>query len=252
MISKTGIRKIILSAMTIISSLALTACPKGPQYSEEEKDDYNEMGQVVMEEWMENYYPEGRIIESEPYSFMYPSGPYYLTDFVNGTMFDGEKEREFSVNIATGDVTLEPDEEMWEEFQECARELYLESMDFDKDCEIKDFSASVYYDVLSVSGKKGSWADSGFIAVGLPGELVAEKGDVQAFVRDPERGCLLQVYGWITVPDSVDLSRYSPEDIEKRQEKYGLVYSGLEVFNNNEHLGRTRYERLDKAETEQE
>ncbi|MCR5790102.1 MAG: hypothetical protein K6G83_09470 [Lachnospiraceae bacterium] len=248
MTSKKGIRKIILAALTLISSFALTACPKGPQYSEEDREDNNEMGQVVMEEWMEKYYPEGKIIDSEPYTFIYPSGPSYLTDFVNGTMYDGEREREFSVNTVTGDVTLEPDEKMWEEFQECARELYLESMDFDKDCEIKDFSANVYYEVLSVSGRKGSWADSGFLAVGLPGELVAENGDVRAFVRDPERGCLLQVYGWITVPDTVDLSRYSKEDIEKRQEKYGLVYSGLEVFNNNEHLGWNGYERLDREE----
>ena len=229
----------------LIAALILSGCTRGPTYDEGTKNSIGDDGKELMEEWMKDYYPEGKVLSAEPYVYMYPSGPHYLTDFVEGTMFDGEKERTFSINITTGEVALQADPEMWEEFQACAKELYLESLDFSPESVVADFDANVAFDLTSsfAPSSKGFTGEGGYNAAGLPGELVAAKGDIPSYVRDRARKDLIAVAGWITVSDDMDLSRYTFEDISSRQKQYGLIYRNLYVYNEHDRLTSSRYER---------
>ncbi len=231
--------------------ILLTGCPfKGPQYTEEALTGFENTGIEAMDEWLQERYPEGRVIEAEPYIFMYPSGPSYLTDFVTGTIFDGERERGFSINVTDGNVTLEPDEDMWDSFSECAKEIYLESLDFDPDCEVSDFNANIIFDTVAQNTGSGSWGDSDFIATGLPGDIVVNNEDVEAFVRNPDRGYTINVNGRVRVDDNQKLSDYTRDDLLARAERWDLNYGDLHAGNTNETMSIGRYERRDYDEWE--
>ena len=202
-------------SLFLFAVLALTGCNmRGPQYSEEAAYDTADVGYAVMEEWVEEYYPAGKVIETHPYEFVYPSGPSYLTDYVQGVMFDGERERTFSVNITSGSVSLEADEKMREEFAEYARALYLASLDLHPDDDIGGFDALLLYD--RVDSVNNNWGITRYQTYELPGELVAEGGDIKAYVNDTTRGEIILLYGFIGANDDEDLSTYTPENLEKR------------------------------------
>ncbi len=248
---KYRMKKAALLSLIMAGIIFLTGCPfKGPQYTEEALTGAENTGIDAMEEWLRERYPIGRVIEAEPYVFMYPSGPSYLTDFVTGTIFDGERERDFSINVADGNVTLEADDEMWDSFLACAKELYLESLDFAPDCEVSDFSANIIFDKVAQNAGSGSWGDADFIATGLPGDMVVNAEDVEAFVRNPDRGYTINVNGRIRVDDSRKLSDYTGDDLFSRAERWNLNYGDLHAENMNETMSTGRYERWDYDEWE--
>ena len=247
--------KKILPAAVLSAALLFSGCfHRGPVYSTEEEEAVNDTGREQAEEWISRYWPGGEVRSVEPHVFMYGSGPHYLTDYAEGILFDGEKERSFTINIVTGEMFVMPDEAVWEEFLEAVRELYLESLSLPTELEVKYFDAGVIAGLMS-SEDSGNWADSECVAAGLPGELVAENGDVRAYVSDPDRGKDILVDGWIDVPDETDLSVYTPEDLGERQKKYGLSYDNYVLQNRFESVSPSGYKRSEEetgSETEAE
>ena len=228
----------------------VSACfHRGPVYTESEELAVDDAGKKMAENWIREYWPEGEVRTIEPYVFMYGSGPHYLTDYSEGTLFDGEKERRFSINIVTGEIYVEPDEEIWDTFQKCVSEWYLESLDLPTDLEIAEYSASVSVSPIAANGS-GNWADSVYLVTGLPGELVAQNKNVENYVRDPERKEIISVSGWITTPDETELSGYTLADRIRRQEKYGLEYSNFLLKNSFEKVTSLDYEHWEFREWE--
>ena len=237
---KTG--KQILPVMILGAVLFAGGCfHRGPVYSADEEQALTDAGREEAENWIRRYWEKGEVRSIEPYVFMYGSGPHYLTDYAEGVLFDGERERAFTINTKTGEMFIEPDDEAWEEFQTCARKLYLESLSLPLELEVSDFSAYVIAGTASPGGA-GSWADSVVPATGLPGELVAENGDVEAYVADLDRGKTICVSGSITAPEDRELSGYTVSDRSRRGAEYGLSYDNFTLRNRFEKVFPWDYE----------
>ena len=118
---------------------------------------------------------------------------------------------------------------MREEFAEYARALYLASLDLHPDDDIGGFDALLLYD--RVDSVNNNWGITRYQTYELPGELVAEGGDIKAYVNDTGRGEIILLYGFIGANDDEDLSTYTPENLEKRQKDYGVNYGNFMATN---------------------
>ena len=239
--NKFGLLKFkkIIAIVCIISSscLLLSGC-RGPQYSESEANDVVEKGTAIMEDWINKNCPDGKIVEIDHYDYMYPSGPWFLTDYVTGTMNDGHTDRGFAANIKTGSVWLRPDDDMWEEFVECSKEYYLNSLNFPSDTIFDDdrFNTCLCFSPIR-EDSNDSWANAYFEYHGLPGELVLQNGDVKEYVNDPNRGATIFYFCWSDqLPESITLENYTYDDIKQIQEKYNIKYDYIVLKNGFEQI----------------
>ena len=246
-------RFIALFCIIASSCLLLSGC-YGPRYSEDEANEVVKQGTALMEDWIKMNCPYGKIVEINHYDLMYPSGPWYLTDYVTGTMNDGHTDRGFAANIKTGAVWLRPDDDMLEEFVECSKEYYLKSLDLPSDTIFGDsFHTGLCYRPLR-EGSFDSTADAFFEYYGLPGELVLQNGDVKEYVNNPDRGATIYYNGWIEqLPESFSLESYTFDDLKQRQEKYNIkcdyivLKSKIEQFSYS-YLNYLHYEKWEYEE----
>ncbi len=201
--------------------------------SEEEEQEVTDKGTEIMEDWIAEYYPQGSITSIEPY-ITFPQ-PYELTDYATGTLYDGNRERTFNVNVVTGYVTVEADEEMQEAFLEYSLQMYCESLGLDRDTEIDSFNAYIVGYPLC-TGAKDYKATATYEYVGLPGELVALNGDVESYMKSNREEITIGVKGWFKVSDDMSLSGYTMEDLANRQEQYDIKYEYLIIANKYENV----------------
>ncbi|MBO4456481.1 MAG: hypothetical protein J5802_02035 [Butyrivibrio sp.] len=241
MMKKNMVKKVhkLLASIYILAicCIGVTGC-RGPQYTEDEAKVIVEKGTALMDKWISKNCPGGKLVEIDHWDQHYGSGPSYLTDFVFGTMNDGNRDRSFSANIVTGFVALEPDDEMMESFNDCCKKIYLESLGLDSDTEIYEdsFHANISYAPLC-EGSKDRWAENAFNFWGLQGELVLQNGNVDEYVNNPDRGMTISISGWMrNLSDDFGIERFTYEDILERQDKYNIKYDYLIMENSNESL----------------
>ena len=238
--NKIGLLKFkkIIAILCVISSscLFLSGC-HNLRYTEEEANEIVEMGTAVMEEWINKNCPDGKIENIDHFDYGYPRGITKLTDYVKGSMYDGEKHRKFAANIKTGAVWLEADDDMWEEFVECSKEYYLKSLDLPMDTKFDDrFKTYLYYSPVREDASD-SWGSDFFGFYGLPGELVLQNGDIKEFVNNPNRGATIYYFNWSDqLPDSIDINSYSVDDLNKRQVKYNVYYDYIVLENGHKQI----------------
>ncbi len=102
-------KRCLLTVLLLLSVIVLSACV-GPQYEQTDADKLKVEGQKKMTAWIKENVPGGKLIETENYIDIYPSGPRYLTDYITGTYTDGKTVISYAMNLSSGDVYVTPPE----------------------------------------------------------------------------------------------------------------------------------------------
>ena len=245
-------RLIILGLMFIfiISVCGFSSC-HGPQYEEEDKENLAETGWVMMQDWLDENIRGSEVLSSEGCVDIIPSGPEYLTSFVEGTFSDGEETRDYLIDTASGAVYLLYDGE-W--FKEACEKLVLEILNLNgvsEDCRVSGFSAE-----LMIPAGDGLYNGSEDLKdpVWLPGELVLsvdKAGDnedlkiLDGFIRDTGRKEEIEVRGTILVPEKLSLESYDMEYWLKQRTDRGIYFNSFHLEDSLEEIatfsGQTTY-----------
>ncbi len=239
-------------AIFIFSACGFSSC-HGPQYEEEDKENLEESGWTMMQDWLDENIEGSKVLSSEGCVNMIPSGPEYLTSFAEGAFSDGEETRDYLIDTATGTVYLLFD---GERFSETCEDLVFEMLDLKdarEDCGVSDFSAELFLSAgNSVYNSKMNEED----LVWLPGDLVISMDNeaLEGFIRDGGRKDEIQVGGTIRVPEEVSLEGYDMEYWLKQRSDRGFYFNSFHLMDSLEEIatfsGQTTYHRYRFQEVE--
>ncbi len=224
-----------------LSVLLCTGCER-QRYKDEDAEAVTQRGREIIQAWIEEKLPGAEILTVDCDVFQYPSGPSYLTGYVNGTVASGSDRIEFTVNTQTGQVYFVSD---MEEFAELAREFIYEAMSLEDPISVRE------YEVLlelpnAYEGKRSSetLGDTTFTSWVLPAEIAlllsdgTEEGKdaVVSYIRTPENRDALNLRLRADVGDSMELRAYDLERIQSIEADYGLKISGFAFSDSNEEV----------------
>jgi hypothetical protein len=244
---KTLIFIIMLFTGIVVSGFS--SC-HGPQYEEAEKAEMEEKGRAVMQEWLDLNIPGAKVLSAEAYIEMFPSGPYYLTDIVDGSFNDGETDRKYEVKVENKKVFLEGDMSL---LAERIKPYILETLmllEKGPECSFSGFNVSIYE--RAELFRKGKVHNEKSVDIGmLPGELVLALTDADSygmhefldqkedsiinwnekacliiddFIRHPESRPVISVNGDIDIPADINLQKYNMAFFNDMREKDGLYF----------------------------
>ncbi|WP_036609881.1 hypothetical protein [Oribacterium sp. P6A1] len=244
-------KKFIIFITMVFSVIILSGFSSchGPQYEESEKTEMEEKGSAVMQAWLDEHIPGSKVLSAESYIERYPSGPYYLTDIVDGSFNDGEKDRKYEVKIESGEVFLEGDMSF---LAERVKPYILEVLSLSgrsSECSINGFNVSLQEEATLF--RKGKAYGEKSVDVGmLPGEFVValtgtdpdgmmeflnRKEDdiinwnqeacalIDEFIRQSDNRPVIHVNGDINIPEDCDLQKYNMkffDDLYKKERLY--------------------------------
>ena len=246
--------------------LALSVCCTlsgchGPQYKEEEKEALEKNGGSLMQAWLDEHVKDSRVLSAEADIRMYPSGPYYLTDFVGGTFTDGGKARDYLINTKTNAVYLVHDGTL---LSEVCLDRAFETLELERlreDCRTDSTAAAIW---IPDRGNSYAGTEKGRTAVWMPGELAlsleeaaegaggdagndGQRKILDEFVRSPDGRELIEFGGTIRVPSEVDLEKYGMAYWLKQQNENGIFFQNFYLSDPFENIsiynGRASYER---------
>ncbi|SEA79261.1 hypothetical protein SAMN05216349_12914 [Oribacterium sp. KHPX15] len=245
-------KRVILFITMIFSVIILSGFSSchGPQYEESEKTEMEEKGSAVMQAWLDEYIPGSKVLSAEAYVERYPSGPYYLSDIVDGSFNDGEMDRKYEVKIENGEVFLEGDMNF---LTERVKPYILEALKLSgksPECSFRGFNVSMQQEATLF--RKGKAHDEKSVDVEmLPGELVIALTEadpegmreflnrneddiinwnqeacvlIDEFVKKSDKRPVICVKGDITIPEDCDLQKYNMAFFDSLNKTEGLYF----------------------------
>ena len=241
-----------LLMIVLFSAFVLSGC-HGPQYKEEEKEKLEKSGEELMQAWLDQHMKGSRVLTAEANIYMYPSGPHYLTDYVAGTISDGENVRDYQINTKTDAVYLIHDGTV---LTEVCLDYAFEKLEIDsyrEECIISNPEASIY---LQDCGNSYAGTENTATGIWLPGELalsLEEAGEdrqqqiFEDFVRSGKDRDTILFRGTIRVPDEIVLEKYDMAYWVRQQEENGILFENFMLEDAFESAstfsGRASYER---------
>lgn len=203
-------KKKLLILTVALMTLMLSAC-YGARYTDEEKKAVIQKGGSIIKEVL----PEGcELLTLEAYIETYPSGPSYLTDYVQGIYKEDGEIYNYLLNIENEKLYSS---KYYDDAVVALNEYALEILDLDEDVvTLSDLSFDFAFD-SEVNDKHAT-----FYLEYLPIEVT----DVSAYIRDPEREEVVRIHGPIYVTDGYDLSYLDMETFETFENDLGFkIYS---------------------------
>ena len=250
-------KKLIIFITMIFSVIILSGFSSchGPQYEETEKTEMEEKGSSVMQAWLDENIPGAKVLTAEAYIERYPSGPYYLTDIVDGSFNDGEMERKYEVKLGNGNVFLEGDMNLLAEQMKPYLLEHLKLSENSTECNFSGFNVSLQEEADLF--RKGKVYSEKSVDIGmLPGELVIaltsadpdgmqeffnQKEDnviswnqeacslMDDFIRRPENRPEIHVNVDINIPEDYDLQKYNMAFFDSLNKKERLYFRYLSL-----------------------
>ena len=250
-------KKIIIFITMIFSVIILSGFSSchGPQYEETEKTEMEEKGSSVMQAWLDENIPGAKVLTAEAYIERYPSGPYYLTDIVDGSFNDGEMERKYEVKLGNGNVFLEGDMNLLAEQMKPYLLEHLKLSENSTECNFSGFNVSLQEEADLF--RKGKVYSEKSVDIGmLPGEFVIaltsadpdgmqeffnQKEDnviswnqeacslMDDFIRRPENRPEIHVNVDINIPEDYDLQKYNMAFFDSLNKKERLYFRYLSL-----------------------
>ena len=250
-------KKLIIFITMIFSVIILSGFSSchGPQYEETEKTEMEEKGSSVMQAWLDENIPGAKVLTAEAYIERYPSGPYYLTDIVDGNFNDGEMERKYEVKLGNGNVFLEGDMNLLAEQMKPYLLEHLKLSENSTECNFSGFNVSLQEEADLF--RKGKVYSEKSVDIGmLPGELVIaltsadpdgmqeffnQKEDnviswnqeacslMDDFIRRPENRPEIHVNVDINIPEDYDLQKYNMAFFDSLNKKERLYFRYLSL-----------------------
>ena len=250
-------KKLIIFITMIFSVIILSGFSSchGPQYEETEKTEMEEKGSAVMQAWLDENIPGAKVLTAEAYIERYPSGPYYLTDIVDGSFNDGEMERKYEVKLGNGNVFLEGDMNLLAEQMKPYLLEHLKLSENSTECNFSGFNVSLQEEADLF--RKGKVYSEKSVDIGmLPGELVIaltsadpdgmqeffnQKEDnviswnheacslMDDFIRRPENRPEIHVNVDINIPEDYDLQKYNMAFFDSLNKKERLYFRYLSL-----------------------
>lgn len=250
-------KKLIIFITMIFSVIILSGFSSchGPQYEETEKTEMEEKGREVMQAWLDEHIPGAGVLSAEAYIERYPSGPYYLTDIVDGSFNDGEMERKYEVKLGNGKVFLEGDMYLLAEQVKPYLLEHLKLSEKSSECVFTGFNVSLQEEADLF--RKGKAYSEKSVDIGmLPGELVLALTEadpdsmkeflkqkeetaiswnqeacdlMEDFIRHPENRPEMHVNGDINIPEDINLQKYDMAFFDDLNVKEGLYFRYLSL-----------------------
>ena len=241
---KRETKKRFLLLGTILLSLSALLCAgcERQRYQDEDAEAVTQRGREIIQAWVEEKLPGAEILSVDCDVFQYPSGPSYLTGYVNGDLACGGDRREFTVNTQTGQVYFVSD---MEEFAELARDYVYEAMSLEEPVSVREYEVALELP-NAYEGKRRSdtLGETTLTSYVLPAEIAlllsdgTEEGKdaVVSYIRAPENRDALNLRLRADVGDSMELRAYDLERIRSIEADYGLKISGFAFSNSNEEV----------------
>ena len=224
-----------------LSMLLCTGCER-QRYKDEDAEAVTQRGREVIQAWIEEKLPGAEILTVDCDVFQYPSGPSYLTGYVNGDLAWGGDRREFTVNTQTGQVYFVSD---MDEFAELARDFIYEAMSLEDPITVREYEVALELpNAYEGKSRSETLGDTTLTSYVLPAEIAmllsdgTEEGKdaVVSYIRAPENRDALNLRLRADVGDSIELREYDLERIRSIEEDYGLKISGFAFSNSDEEV----------------
>ncbi|MBQ9437636.1 MAG: hypothetical protein IJU50_04835 [Lachnospiraceae bacterium] len=198
--------------------------------------------------------PNGRIISIDNAIRKNPFGPAetYLSDYLKGEIFDGERSRDYLLNVLNGDVYLDPDAYDYLSFQKECLKLTEECLGFQvikEDVENESF----FYCAMGADPENypsiDGYSQNGYVK--FAGELVLSgMGDMADYVRDKDRGDIIMADVRGQVQEGTDLSEITKEKILSFEAENGFYFEYLYLTTQDGKNGLQMYKPWDEDERE--
>jgi len=216
-----------VACVAALLALGCLAGCTGKRYSEDDAREVQETGEQIMQAWIATARPRASIESIEYYTFSYPGGPTHLTDFVRGTIRDGDETISFMANTETGEIYLGVDQD---ELTEATCSYLFEALGYPEPVEASSRYARLLIPSQSPTSKRDVPVDA-FAEVMVPANVT----DIEEFVRDPENRACLQVGMSVNLPDQ-DISVWSLERLDQIEGLLNIDFDNVSFYNSTESL----------------
>lgn len=243
-----------------LSALLCSGCER-QRYQDADAEAITQRGRGLMQDWIEGALPGAEILSADCDVFQYPSGPPFLTGYVNGTLACNGGGREFTVNTQTGQVYLAAD---MAAFAELARPFVYEAMALEEPLSVREYEFALEVpNAYEGRSRSETLGDATLTISMLPAEIALLLSDgtedakdaVISYIGDPENRDVLNLRLWAEVGDSVELRSYDLERIQSIEAGYGLKISSFAFSDSEEEVNGssrlTEYRRWEWVELEE-
>ena len=227
----------------LLSVLLLCAGCERQRYREEEAAELTARGREIAQTWIGDALPGAEILSAENEILQYPSGPSFLTGYVNVACARGGDRMELTVNAQTGQIYLAAD---MERVAEIARPYILEAMGLQGDVLLREFEVALDLPYAFEGKSAADPPDAPASTRGvLPAELAlllsVDPGQAEAriasYIADPANRDVLNVRLWADVGDSTPLWEYDLQRIGSIEADFGLKLDSFSLSDSAEEVG---------------
>lgn len=215
---------ILLCLALILGLVVYLAFMPRQRYDDADAAATLEEGTQLMQDWLDENKPGTAITSSDNVLFVYPSGPSYLTDYVEGTYLDDGAEYRFALNVVSNDVYLEDTDSS---LDGAIASYLVEALGLPTDTEVEAPRAELLVPFL-VEGSSRE-APTEYLHFGYL--LPAGVNDVDAWLRDPSSRCKVACNCYVRPGDNVNLTAFTFEELIAIRDRAGLSYESLGLRN---------------------
>jgi hypothetical protein len=217
---------IALCLALIVGLVAYLAMLPRQRYDDADAAATLELGTQLMQDWLDENKPGTALTSSNNVLFQYPSGPSYLTDYVEGTYLDDGVDYRFALNVINRDVYLEDADNS---LDGAIASYLIETLGLPANTEVEAPRAELLVPFLV----EGSTREAPTEYLHFDYLLPAGVSDAGAWLRDPSSRCKVACNCYVRPDDAVDLTVFTFDELLAIRDRAGLSYESLGLRNIN-------------------